>query len=322
MTSVRLFTATSLSLLGLQVGLRQVLQEVSVRAPVLFCPPALHSSGLMLDIQLSGDFAAGWHWCLPPPTFPQQPSPTQPRPPAPQRRQLSLPDTTTAMTCDPSALLRCTWSFSRPQTLVFTTNMPCRRPTSSVISILYHFPPLPRATSFYVDDTFCHFGKCKQTSMSSLFFFFSLVDIQYPSFLVIGRKKGREHTQAWASSVPHKEFSSTQYLKPLLPVLAWNREYLILSLYGTPRAGLAGSHVILICFYHSNSKLKQLAGRRQAVNQGRYTTSRFHKRIFLPSSHFLSYSLHLHTFHTQVRAKRALNALGTTRPVSERIWFA
>lgn len=144
--------------------------------------------------------------------------------------------------------------------------------------------PLPLsmgATSFYVDDMFCHFGKCKQTSIS-------LVDIQYPSFLVISRKKGREHTQAWASSVPHKEFSSTQYLKPLLPVLAWNREYLISSLYGTPRARLAGSHVILICFYHSNSKLKQLAGRRQAVNQGRYTTSRFHKRIFLPSSHFLT----------------------------------
>lgn len=58
-TSLRLFTATSLSLLGLQVGLRQILQEVSVRAPVLLCPQALHSSGLMLDIQLSGDFATG-----------------------------------------------------------------------------------------------------------------------------------------------------------------------------------------------------------------------------------------------------------------------
>lgn len=87
---------------------------------------------------------AFWGLCyrltLVPPTFPQQPSPTQPRPPAPQRRQLSLPDTTTAMACDPPALLRCTWSFSRPQTLVFTTNIPCRLPTSSVISILYHFP--------------------------------------------------------------------------------------------------------------------------------------------------------------------------------------
>lgn len=127
-TSLRPFTATSLSLLGLQVGLRQVLQEVSVLAPVLLCPPALRSSGLMLDIQLSGYFAIGWHWCLPPPTFPQHPLPTQTHPPAPQRRQLSLPDTTTAMACDPPALLRCTWSFSRPQTLFLKPTCPAGIP--------------------------------------------------------------------------------------------------------------------------------------------------------------------------------------------------
>ena len=117
--------------------------------------------------------------------------------------------------------------------------------------------PLPLATwpaSFYVDNTFCHLGKRKQISRPSHFFFsyWRLVDIQYPAFLVTGRKvqeeRKRKRMQAWALSVSHKEIPQTQYLNPLLPILAWKHEYLILNLCGTPRAGLAGSHVILICF--------------------------------------------------------------------------
>lgn len=89
---------------------------------------------------------------------------------------------------------------------------------------LYHLfinqNPLPLAmwpTSFYVDNMFCHFGKCKQTNTPScvvvvvVFPYWSIVDIQYPSFLVISRK-GREEMkrkclQDWALSVSHKEFS-------------------------------------------------------------------------------------------------------------------
>lgn len=96
---------------------------------------------------------------------------------------------------------------------VFKTNMPCRHPTSSVISILYHFPWEPPPSMLMI--CFVILENVNKPVRLPIFFFFSLVDLQYPSFLVIGRKKGREYTQAWASSVPHKEFSSTQYLKPL-----------------------------------------------------------------------------------------------------------
>ena len=127
-TSLHLFTATSLSLLGLQAGAQAGFTRGQCPGPCAALPWTSSFLGTLLQADIG--------WCLPPPTFPQHPSPTQTRPPAPQRRRLSLPDTATAMACDPPALLHCTWSCSRPQTLFLQPTCPAG------------VPPLQQSASF------------------------------------------------------------------------------------------------------------------------------------------------------------------------------
>lgn len=137
-----------------------------------------------------------------------------------------------------------------------------------------------------------------------------------PSFLsslVIGRKGQEErkrkrtllslgrHPQRILRSSVSKSSPRSSCLESWVPDLEF--------LWRSQNAGLAGSHVILICFHHSNSKLQQLAERRQAVNQESYITSIFCKHISLLSSYFLS-SLHFHKRNAKVKAT-LLTALGS-----------
>lgn len=79
-------------------------------------------------------------------------------------------------------------------------------------------------------------------------------------------------------------------------------------------AGLAGSHVILICFHHGNSKLQQLAESRQAGNQESCITGIFCKRIFPLSSYFFSSPLRFPRFHAEVEAKQQHRMLSGALP--------
>lgn len=121
-------------------GLRQVLWEELSVLPLCCSTPGLPCSpGLPLDLQLSRDFAPGWHWCLTPP-------------------YLSITPLAPLPTCSPEMPAfsawhgshNCFWPTSSPVQLylellktpnyVFTTNRSCRCPTSWLIRILCHLP--------------------------------------------------------------------------------------------------------------------------------------------------------------------------------------
>lgn len=196
-------------------------------------------------------------------------------PPAPQRCQLSLPATTVTAVSDPaSSPVLLHQELQKAPNYVFN-NRPAQ--WSSHLFLSQNLLPLATwPTSFHVDKThMVIFENVNETVHHPIFFFphWSRVDLPHTQLclLPVGkhRKKG-EKMQAslspYQSPVRNSLTLNIEILPPL-PVLAWNLEYLSTNLYGAPGAVLAGSHVILICFYHGNSKLKQLAGRRQAVHQ-------------------------------------------------------
>ena len=165
-TFLHLFTATSLSLLGLRVGAQAGFTRGQCPGPCAalpssFCPGHPAFWGLCYRLTLV------------PPTSHLSTTPlTHPNPP----------------TCSPEKAAFSAWYGNRnglwptgssalylellkTPNSVFTTNMPCRCPTSSAISILYHFPreppPSMLMTCFVILE-----NVNKPVRLSFFFFFF------------------------------------------------------------------------------------------------------------------------------------------------------
>lgn len=82
-------------------------------------------------------------------------------------------------------------------------------------------------------------------------------------------------------------------------------------------SGLAGSHVILICFHHGNSKLKQ----RAEQSEGRLLGSKAPRPVYFTSISslrpgFHPPSLHSHRFHTRGKVRGALRTSASTALLS------
>lgn len=174
---------SSLSLLGPQADF---MKRAKCLSPVLLCP-----WGFMLSWPDLGPIAFPWlrYLRLIPPSFPSCPWPPLPT------WSLELPDFSAWQdSCD------CFWPCQLPgvvvagdskglQTMFSTTSLPC-----TYTNLFINRNPLPLVmlpTYFYVDNMFCHFGKCKQINMPS-----------FLSSLVISRKgqeeRKRKGTQDWA----------------------------------------------------------------------------------------------------------------------------
>ena len=158
--------------------------------PGLPCSP-----GLPLDLQLSRDFATGSHWCLTPP-------------------YLSITPLAPLRTCSPEMPAfsawhgshNCFWPTSSPVQLylellktpnyVFTTNISCRCPTSSLIRIRCHLPRGQPPSMWII--RFVILENVNKSVGLPIFFFLIDVSLTYNTQLFslpVGkcRKKGREN---------------------------------------------------------------------------------------------------------------------------------
>lgn len=242
---------SSLSLPGLRADFVKGAKSFTL---FLSVPGVPCSPGLTLDLQLCLDFATGW-WFTPPP-FSNAPRLHCPR-------SLELPDFSawydTVTVSDPvSSQVQLYPEIFKAPKLCFQQTCP------TVLSPFISQNPLPLATlltCFYADDTFCHFGKCKQINNA---FFPHLLSLSVRKCRRKGRGRARE-TEPGQSIVRNSLKLKSKCFSPNSRSESWvpDLEFRWRSL----SAGLAGGHVILICFRHSNSKLKQLAERRQAGNQ-------------------------------------------------------
>lgn len=122
---------------------------------------------------------------------------------------------------------------------------------------------------------FRYFGKCKWVSLPCFPQFFSLPIRECKKEEINVCQTDPTPSPGGICSVS-KSPAPHSCLKSRVPALG--------SLWHSQSLGLARSHVILICFHHGNSKLKQRAEEKAGCWAVSCMTSIFHKHPFLPSA--------------------------------------
>lgn len=114
------------------------------------------------------------------------------------------------------------------------------------------------------------------------------------------KKKGKENVcQTDPAPSPGGATSS-------LPSSCWKSPGpALVCLWCSSGSGLAGSHVILICFHHGNSKLKQGAEGRQAAKRSAPWPGFFTSIFFCLAPSFLLHALHFHRAQAGAKGKLA-----------------